>query len=96
MDKILETCMPQNMQDNNVIFVMVSLLKKIESDDSIDIFDHCLVDTVIYLANEYLIGDEQKIQHIKDAGFNVFAIEQDDFGWLIGCIRTEKGDIIFG
>lgn len=96
MDKITEICMPQNMQDNNYVFVIVSLLKKIEKDDSIDIFDHCLVDTVIYLANEYLIGDEEKIQYIKDSGFNIFAIEEDSFGWSIGCIQLEKGDIIFG
>lgn len=96
MYKIIEICMPQNMQDNNEVFVIVSLLKKIDENESIDIFDHCLVDTVIYLATEYLIGDEQKIEHIKDSGFNIFAIEEDSFGWLVGCIQLKRGDIIFG
>lgn len=36
------------------------------------------------------------IQRVMAAGFNVFPGEADRFGWLTGCIETNKGIIVFG
>jgi hypothetical protein len=35
-------------------------------------------------------------QILKENGFDVFPVERDSFGWLIGGIRTEKGIITYG
>lgn len=78
--------------------LIIKLLIKI-NDDAIDITNnqsHPLINAVIYLANEYLTNDNDSIQKIIDAGFNVFPGEQDRFGWLIGCIQLKKGIIVFG
>jgi hypothetical protein len=36
------------------------------------------------------------IDKVKKAGFDVFPGDKDGFGWLTGCIQTNKGIIIFG
>lgn len=33
---------------------------------------------------------------LKEAGFLLYAGEKDSFGWLSGCISTQKGIIVFG
>ena len=53
------------------------------------------------LADALLITSEGKcdwknIDTVIEAGFDVFAGEQDSFGWLTGCIRTKKGIIVYG
>ena len=40
------------------------------------------------------IWDNHEI--LGEAGFGVFAGEQDRFGWVIGCIQTKKGIIQYG
>ncbi len=60
-----------------------------------------LVKEAVRLADEVLITSKGKpnyesISYLKEHGFNVFAGEQDSFGWLTGCIRTSKGIIVFG
>jgi hypothetical protein len=35
-------------------------------------------------------------QKLKDSGFNVFPLERDSFGWLIGGVKTSKGIISYG
>lgn len=83
--------------------LIVSLLKEIESDHIPLIqnqYDpsHPLVNTVIYLANNYLTGDDRHVHMsvIKKSGFAIYPGEQDRFGWLTGCIQLEKGRIVFG
>lgn len=36
------------------------------------------------------------IQTLADAGYEVFPLEKDRFGWLIGGIQTKCGIIVFG
>lgn len=36
------------------------------------------------------------IERVRDAGFRVYPGEKDSFGWLSGCIDTEKGTICYG
>lgn len=53
------------------------------------------------LACEYLIaGNGQvnwfNVKILEKAGFPVFAVERDSFGWLIGGISTGRGIITFG
>ncbi len=85
--------------DNDAtVSVIIHLLKKIDEDENIDIKNHTLVKTVIYLADDYLTGNEnfKNIITIRESGFDVFAGEQDRFGWLVGCIRLKRGIIMFG
>lgn len=84
--------------------VIIYLLKKIDEDETIDKQtienqSHPLIKTVIYLADEHLAGADDfkhNISLIKQAGFDVYAGEQDRFGWLSGCIQLKKGTIVFG
>ena len=85
---------------NKDLSLIINLLEKIDEDESINIDDNILVNAVIYLADEYLTGEDGEssgnIEYIKKAGFDIFAGEQDSFGWLTGCIQLKRGIIIFG
>jgi hypothetical protein len=89
------------------INLLISLLKCIESDNSIIIKDniysesHPLVIAVKYLANKYLINkdghpDNDNIDIVIADGFSIFPGEKDRFGWIIGCIQLTDGIITFG
>ena len=82
----------------DVVSVIINLLKMIDEDETIDIENHTLVKAVIYLADDYLTGDEnfKNIVTIRESGFDVYPGEQDRFGWLIGCIQLKRGVIMFG
>ena len=81
--------------------LIIGLLKEIERDSSIQVDGeyykpHPLTTAVIYLANEHLADNYDNIHLLKKNGYNVFAGEQDRFGWLTGCIQLKKGIIVFG
>lgn len=85
------------------VSILVKILRKINEDTTIDSqmirnADHKLVQTAIKLANEYLTGDENfgNIITVREAGFHVYAAEQDRFGWLVGAIRLKRGTLYFG
>jgi len=85
------------------VSVIIYLLKKIDDDETIDNemitkATHPLVKAVIYLADEYLTGDDnfKNILTVRKAGFDVYAGERDSFGWLTGCIELKSGIIVFG
>ncbi len=85
------------------VSILIKILRKINEDTTIDSqmirnADHKLVQTAIKLANEYLTGDENfgNIITIREAGFHVYAAEQDRFGWLVGAIRLKRGTLYFG
>ena len=82
----------------DVVSVIINLLKMIDEDETIDIENHTLVKAVIYLADDYLTGNEnfKNIVTIRESGFDVYPGEQDRFGWLIGCIQLKRGVIMFG
>lgn len=53
------------------------------------------------MADSLLINDERhcnsnNIEIISDNKYEVFPIERDRFGWLIGGIQTAKGIIAYG
>jgi hypothetical protein len=87
--------------------LLISLLNYINTDETIDIIDghysytNPLVNAVLFIANDYLIGedghpDRKSIDTIIRAGFPIFPGEQDRFGWLTGCIELRRGIIMFG
>lgn len=83
---------------------LINILKKIDEDSSIDLSIrqvmnmHPLVKEAINLADNCLTDEDNhyNIQYVKEAGFDVYAGEQDRFGWLTGCIELQRGIIIFG
>ena len=59
------------------------------------------VTEIIELANKHLITDKgycnwYNINFLKEKGFNVFPVERDSFGWMLGGISTSKGVIVYG
>lgn len=38
----------------------------------------------------------QAIAKVEEAGFRVYPGDRDSFEWLTGCIKTNKGVIVFG
>ena len=98
--------------DKLMVDAFIELLKKVDSGeydikivltkDEIGI-THEYIDApeLMNLAATHLITDRggcdwNNIKKLNNAGFKVFAIEQDSFGWLIGGIRTNKGVIMYG
>ena len=62
---------------------------------------HPLVQRAVNLAYDTLItpaGNRNYLNECKlgEAGFHVFALEKDRFGWLAGGITTLKGIIAYG
>jgi hypothetical protein len=60
-----------------------------------------VIHKAIQYADEALITDQGRcdwdaIQMLKDEGYEVFAGEQDRWGWLSGCIQTKKGRLVYG
>lgn len=59
------------------------------------------VSEIAGMADSLLINDEghcnwNNIEIMKDNKYEVFPIERDRFGWLIGGIQTAKGIIAYG
>lgn len=86
---------------------LLYLLKALESDETLIPVDECitlyhpLVDEISDEAEILLITKKgfcnwDNINILKSAGYNVFPLERDSFGWLIGGISTSKGIIAYG
>jgi hypothetical protein len=85
---------------------IVELISQIEKDDSIPecgflIIDHPLITEIKNIADTHLVTEEGRcnwdnILDLMDKSVEVFPIEADDFGWLVGGIRTSKGIITYG
>ena len=79
---------------------ILATLKTIAQSDEITSVegqcDHYLVEQAVGEATDALVGDWEAIQQLKAAGYDVFPLERDGFGWLLGGIRTSKGVIVFG
>ena len=87
---------------NNLIDLLIQIEKDetIHSADTLDLNDP-LVYTVYTMAQEMLITKDGKcnwenIEQLKVAGYYVFPVERDNFGWVIGGISTNKGVITYG
>lgn len=86
---------------------LINLLKALESDDTLIPVEECitehhpLVEEIVGLADDLLITTNgvcnwTRINMLKNIGYNVFPLERDSFGWLIGGISTSKGIIAYG
>ena len=58
------------------------------------------INTIVEMACNLLVDEGQNIweniEKLRKHGFQVYPGEQDRFGWLTGCIDTQKGTIIYG
>lgn len=81
---------------------LITLLKELNASDLPDDYDNYIKNNEIeILACDTLVGskgeclwDNHRI--LNTNGFSVFPGERDRFGWLTGCIQTEKGIIVYG
>ena len=86
--------------------MLLTLLLKLEDDDSIISSNYLqesipIVKRIKNLAHNVLITNEgqcdyKNISILENHNFNVFPVEVDSFGWLVGGIHTGKGIIIYG
>lgn len=85
----------------------VSMLKAMEEDERIKDADDCLsqdipiVHEISIMADDILITESgfcnwENIHLMEDYGYQVFPLERDSFGWLVGGIQTQKGVIAYG
>lgn len=81
------------------------ILDKIEKDNSIITIDNSAENTLVKEAIDLVYGliNEESTRvsssirrEMQENGYLVYAGEQDSFGWLVGCIKTKNGIIVFG
>lgn len=81
---------------------LMELLKNLNASDLPENYNEYIKnDEIESLACSTLIGSNGEClwdSHnvLNQNGFPVFAGERDRFGWLTGCIQTEKGIIVYG
>jgi hypothetical protein len=91
---------------------IIHLLKAIEVCDDIDATDECLnygyledrhplIQDAARAIEALLIKDDGNRNYtaeidLEEAGYRVFCLEKDGFGWLTGGVETEKGVIAYG
>lgn len=99
-----------NLSNQAEMEELVGLLELLEQDEKIESNpDNYLTETdneciiaIGHLADKYLItadGDVNwdNVKFVREWGeFEVFPVERDRFGWLLGGIQTSKGIITFG
>jgi hypothetical protein len=87
--------------------ILIPKLKALEANPEIvknrDFLSHDSSDVkeISNLAETHLITafgecNWDEIRWLCDAGYRVFALEQDRFGWVVGAIQTKKGIITYG
>lgn len=87
---------------------MEEFLNKIEELEESDMIaseylqnDDLMVTDISIMANNLLIDVDgncnwDNIEIMKNHNYDVFPLERDRFGWLIGAIQTSKGIITYG
>lgn len=81
---------------------LLAFLKILEKDDNIPVSEYVskkFSDTIILLACDILIDDDGNNTYFVNElrkHYDVFPIEQDNVGWVLGGIRTTKGIIVYG
>jgi hypothetical protein len=88
------------------IHKLLTLLKRLENDNSIEQVDYLeesipIVNEIVQLANELLITEKGQCNYnnmaiLESNNFNIFPLEVDSFGWLVAAIQTIKGIIVYG
>ena len=73
---------------------------EIEASAYLSSFNERVIE-IVMLADRLLIDDNghcnwEHINFMKNSNYDVFPIEKDRFGWLIGGIQTSKGIIAYG
>ncbi len=84
----------------------LALLAALEDDEFLegDEFlsqDIPIVHEISLMADDILITPSgfcnwENIHLMEDYGYQVFPLERDNFGWIVGGIQTEKGIIAYG
>jgi len=79
---------------------LVKVLTRINKEEVLNNLPE-FIDKAVRLANELLITEDgscnwENHDILKKEGFHVYAGEQDRFGWLTGCIQTNKGILVYG
>jgi hypothetical protein len=84
----------------------IDLISQVEKDDSIPergflLIDHPLIHEIKVMADTLLVTDKggcnwKNIEILIDKSIEVFPVELDRYGWIIGGIRTKKGIITYG
>ena len=72
-----------------------------QQEDSPNTRDALIEFVTTSIAAELLISpyggcNWKNIDTVRNSGFAVFAGEKDSFGWLTGCISTNKGIFVYG
>jgi hypothetical protein len=85
---------------------LIDLIAQVEKDDSIPecgfiLFEHPIIHEIKSIADTLLITDRggcnwANIEILIDNSIEVFPVELDRFGWILGGIRTTKGIITYG
>jgi len=86
---------------------LISTLRAIENDPSIEVYEDCIpehfdiVQRASELANMCLITNNGHRDWNAELvlgyeGFRVVCVERDRFGWLVAGIETSKGLILYG
>ena len=85
---------------------LVKLLTELEAStvkgsDFLHESDHSTVPLIEALLCEVLITkggnmDWDAKDQLESHGFRVYPLEQDRWGWIMGAVTTQKGDITFG
>jgi hypothetical protein len=86
---------------NRIVF-LVNLIELSDIEEKPYLSHDCPeVAEVVELANKYLITDTGQcnwynINILISGGLDIFPVEQDSFGWMLGGISTSKGVIVYG
>ena len=80
------------------IDALINLLNYVDSNEFIELENHCVVEAISFLATECLVSDDSYFNKmkLKNAGYKLSPAERDSFGWLTGWIHLKRGDILFG
>lgn len=111
MNTILKGTLADYLKQNIDMEKLISILKQID-DEEISVMtignvikgmrgDNIDLILIESLADELLITEQGQcnwpnIRRLKNEGYNIYAGDKDDFGWLTGCIETKKGIIVYG
>jgi hypothetical protein len=91
---------------------LISVLNAIQNSDEIEQTEnvlnygyiedrHSLIQQAVALADQLLLTDDGRRNYtneteLVDRGFQVYCLERDSCGWLVGGIETSKGTIAYG
>jgi hypothetical protein len=81
---------------------LLESLEILERDENVPVSEYAskeFSDVIILLACDLLIDDDGNNTHFVNElrkYYDVFAVERDEVGWILGGIRTKKGIIVYG